>query len=47
MYSKIDKLLHDSRLRRDLINKGKTQTAKYSWRRMAEQTLKIYEQALK
>jgi glycosyltransferase involved in cell wall biosynthesis len=47
MTLQIDKVLSDPRLRADLINKGRVQAAKYSWKRMAEQTLKIYEAALK
>jgi len=44
--SKIEDILSDNSLRADLIAKGHKQAAKYSWRRMAEQTLEIYQQAL-
>jgi glycosyltransferase involved in cell wall biosynthesis len=46
MASKIGEVLDDPKLRADLIAKGKGQTKKYSWRRMAEQTLAVYEAAL-
>jgi glycosyltransferase involved in cell wall biosynthesis len=42
----INKVLSKPELRKELIRKGKKQAAKYSWRRMAEQTLAIYKQAL-
>jgi len=38
----IDRISADKNLRRNLIEKGKQQVNKYSWRRMAEETLKIY-----
>lgn len=47
MTSKIAEVIDNQRLRDVLIQKGKVQAAKYSWQRMAEQTLEIYEQALK
>lgn len=43
----IDHLLSDDKLRADLIKKGYQQVKKYSWHRMAEQTLAIYEHALR
>jgi len=42
----IGEILDDSALRANLISKGKTQAAKYSWKRMAEQTLAVYERCL-
>ena len=45
--SKIDTVITDKSLRNTLSKKGKQQVAKYSWRRMAEQTLQIYENAIK
>jgi glycosyltransferase involved in cell wall biosynthesis len=39
----ICKLLNDSLLRDDLIKKGLAQSQKFSWRKMAEETLRIYE----
>lgn len=36
----------DPILRETYIEKGRAQAAKYSWRRMAEQTLEVYRQAL-
>lgn len=46
MATKIAEVLDDPVLREDLIDKGHAQAAKYSWRRMAEQTLAVYEKAL-
>lgn len=40
---KIQLVSSDKKLATDLINKGFKQTSKYSWRRMAKQTLKVYE----
>ena len=45
--SKISEVLTNPRLRAGLVNKGRTKAATYSWRRMAAQTLKIYEHSLK
>ena len=42
----IDEVLTDTKLRENLIAKGKVRVTKYSWRQMAEQTLAVYEQAL-
>lgn len=42
----IERVLHDTLLRQQLIAAGRAQLTKYSWRRMAEETLAIYEQAL-
>jgi glycosyltransferase involved in cell wall biosynthesis len=42
----IDRLLTDEERRSELIRLGQKQAAKYSWRRMAEQTLAVYEQVL-
>lgn len=42
----IDDVLRDTTLRATLIEKGHAQAAQYSWRRMAEQTLAVYEQTL-
>lgn len=38
---------NNDKRRQALIKKGHAQVKKYSWRRMAEQTLEVYEQALK
>jgi glycosyltransferase involved in cell wall biosynthesis len=43
---KISEVLDDIKLRKELIEKGKKQAAKYSWRRMAEQTLAVYNKVL-
>ena len=46
MATAINEVLTNSTLRQQLILAGKAQAAKYSWQRMAEQTLVIYRQAL-
>lgn len=46
MVVKIDTVLGDDTLRQDLIAKGYSQVKKYSWRRMAEQTLAVYNKVL-
>lgn len=46
MAEKILRVLSNPKLKRDLIAKGHTQAAKYSWRRMAEQTLEVYKKTL-
>ena len=40
----IDEILSDEKLRRELIKKGKQHVKTFSWQRMAEQTLAVYEQ---
>jgi glycosyltransferase involved in cell wall biosynthesis len=47
MVSAIDRVLTDEARRAGLIALGQKQAQKYSWRRTAEQTLAVYEQALK
>lgn len=46
MATKIAEVIDDEKLRQELITKGKKQAAKYSWKRMAEQTLEVYKQVL-
>jgi len=46
MIEKIEKIISDNKLRGDLISAGYAQAKKYSWQRMAEQTLEIYKKAL-
>jgi len=46
MAQAIDEVLSDQALRQRLIAAGKQQITKYSWRRMAEQTLAVYNQVL-
>ncbi len=46
MAVKIDTMLSDQPTREAAIAKGYSQAAKYSWRRMAEQTLEVYKKAL-
>ncbi len=40
---KIKKVLNDHKTRSDLVEKGQKQVKKYSWSKMAQETLKIYE----
>jgi glycosyltransferase involved in cell wall biosynthesis len=47
MTKAINKVLTKPELRKELITAGKKQMAKYSWRRMAEQTLTIYKAVLR
>lgn len=47
MAAKIGEVVDDPGLRQELIAKGTAQVAKYSWSRMAQQTLEVYEKALK
>jgi glycosyltransferase involved in cell wall biosynthesis len=44
--AKIEVVLTDDRLRKKLIENGKAQAKKYSWQKMAKQTLDIYKQVL-
>lgn len=43
---KIHQVISDDKIRSDLVKKGKSQVQKYSWRRMAQETLGIYKAAL-
>ncbi len=44
--AKISTVLDDPALRKNLIKKGAAQVKKYSWRRMAEETLTVYKDVL-
>jgi glycosyltransferase involved in cell wall biosynthesis len=46
MAAAIDSVISDEVLRQTLITKGYAQIKKYSWRRMAEQTLAVYRKAV-
>lgn len=46
MAETISKVLSDNKLRNDLKARGLKQVKKYSWSKMAKETLKIYEKAL-
>lgn len=46
MAAKINDILTKTKLRSELVKRGKRQAAKYSWKRMAEQTLAVYKSAL-
>lgn len=46
MAEKIGEILDDPKLRQKLVKAGQRQAAKYSWQRMAEQTLDVYNHAL-
>jgi glycosyltransferase involved in cell wall biosynthesis len=41
----LERLLTDAALRDDLRARGLAQAARFSWRRVAEETLQVYEQA--
>ena len=47
MAKKINKVLTNDDRRKELISLGKKQAGKYSWTRMAEQTLGVYKAALR
>jgi len=44
MAEKINQVLSNNNLRKDLIAKGFEQIKKYSWRKMGEKTLILYNQ---
>ncbi len=44
---KLDKLLSNSKLRNNLIKRGKARYASFSWEKMAKQTLAVYKKVLK
>jgi glycosyltransferase involved in cell wall biosynthesis len=46
MAQKISEVIDNETLRQELISKGKVQAGKYSWKRMAEQTLAVYKSVL-
>src|SRR3989344_8773463 len=46
MANKIMYVLNNVRLRNELIGKGKKRVKLFSWKKMAEQTLEVYEQAI-
>ena len=46
MAKHINRVITDEKRRKELIRLGKKQADKYSWRRMAEQTLEVYKEAL-
>jgi glycosyltransferase involved in cell wall biosynthesis len=46
MATKINEVLTDDALRQELIKRGYKQVKKYSWERMAQQTLEVYKKAL-
>ncbi len=43
--NKIEQILDNEKLRKALIQKGFSQVQKYSWRKMAEETLEVYRRA--
>ena len=43
---KIEKVLEDKELRKELIKKGKEQIKKFSWEKSAKETLKILEEVV-
>ena len=42
--AKITKVITDKKTKSDLIKQGREQVKKYSWQKMAKQTLKVYEE---
>lgn len=47
MVAAISGVLDNESIRAELVKKGFAQASKFSWRRMAEQTLEVYEKVLK
>lgn len=47
MVKKIGRVIASDELRKKLVKKGRIQASKYSWERMAEQTLAVYDKVLK
>jgi glycosyltransferase involved in cell wall biosynthesis len=45
--AKIDVVLQNNKLRNEMIKNGRKQAAKYSWNKLAKETLAIYESCLK
>jgi len=46
MAEKIDNVISDDKLRKELVKKGFLQLEKYSWQRMAKQTLEVFNKIL-
>jgi glycosyltransferase involved in cell wall biosynthesis len=46
MASKIDEVLSSPKLQKELVQRGKEQIKKYSWEKMARETLEIYKKIL-
>ena len=46
MAAAIDRVIGDPKRSKELVELGYKQAAKYSWKRMAEQTLAVYEKVL-
>jgi glycosyltransferase involved in cell wall biosynthesis len=46
MAQKIAEVIDDPGFRNELVKRGKVQSAKFSWKRMAEQTLDVFKRAL-
>lgn len=47
MAEKIEMVISDKKLREAMVGKGLQQVKKYSWRKMAEETLSVYQKVLK
>jgi glycosyltransferase involved in cell wall biosynthesis len=47
MAKKMDEVIADKKLQKQLVEKGKKQVKKYSWAKMAEETLGVYSDTLK
>lgn len=46
LVARVEELMGNTNLRKRLQNKGHKQVKKYSWKRMAEETLEVYKKAL-
>lgn len=44
---KIQRIVTDTKLKNELIIRGKTRAKEFSWRKLARETLKVYEKAVK
>lgn len=47
MTDAIEKVLSNSQLRKELVKKGRAQLKKYSWEKMAKETLTVYDKVLR
>lgn len=45
MVNKIQNILNSEKLRKDLIHKGKKRVKQFSWKKLAQQTLEVYQNA--
>jgi len=43
---KVNKVLSSQKIKNNLVKEGKKQVKKYSWEKMAQETLKVYEESI-